>query len=123
MAMPIVAGPGSISTVIVYSARAGTTLDYMGLAVVLALVMLLVLGIFLASRRVQRAVGETNLEIVTRIFGLVLAGIAIQFIAEGLGDLFRPGSRRIRCSGTTVRAEHGADRGSHRSGGRAIMKP
>ena len=88
MAIPIVAGPGSISTVIVYSARAGTTLEYVGLAVVLVVVMLLVLAIFLASRQVQRAVGETSLEIVTRIFGLILAGIAVQFIAEGLGELF-----------------------------------
>lgn len=88
MAMPIVAGPGSITTAIVYSARAETTLDYVGLAAVLTIVMVLVLAVFLASQWVQDVVGDTSLEIVTRMFGLILVGIAVQFIAEGLGELF-----------------------------------
>ena len=88
MAMPIIAGPGSISTAIVYSARADGLLEYVAMGVVLAAVMLIVLATLLASRRVQRTVGDTTLTIVTRFLGLILAGIAVQFIAEGLADLF-----------------------------------
>lgn len=88
MAMPIIAGPGSISTAIVYSARAESPLDYAAMGVVLAAVMLVVLATLLLSRRVQRLVGATTLEIVTRFLGLILAGIAVQFIAEGLGEIF-----------------------------------
>ena len=88
MAMPIIAGPGSISTTIVYSARTDGLLNYVAMSVVLAGVMLIVLATLLASRRIQSTVGDTTLRIVTRFLGLILAGIAVQFIAEGIADLF-----------------------------------
>lgn len=88
IAMPIIAGPGSIGTAIVYSARASTTWEYVVMSLVLLGVMIVVLATLLASRRLERAVGTTTLEIVTRFLGLVLAGIAVQFVAEGLAELF-----------------------------------
>lgn len=88
LSMPIIAGPGSISTAIVYSARADGPFDFVAMAVVLTGVMIVVFATLLASRRVQAAVGDTSLEIVTRFLGLILAGIAVQFIVEGLGEIF-----------------------------------
>lgn len=88
MAMPIIAGPGSISTAIVYSARAENPLDYAAMGAVLAVVMLVVLATLLLSRRVERMMGATTLKIVTRFLGLLLAGIAVQFMVEGLGEIF-----------------------------------
>jgi multiple antibiotic resistance protein len=48
-------------------------------------VMFLVL---LSGRRIERWVGRTTLDIQTRVFGLILAGIAVQFVVEGLGEIF-----------------------------------
>lgn len=88
LGMPILAGPGAISTVIVYAARADGPADLLVMSAVLAVVMTLVLGTLLASRAVQRLLGTTALEIVTRFFGLMLAGIAVQLMVEGLGEIF-----------------------------------
>lgn len=88
MAMPFMAGPGSISTVVVYSARAEGLLEYVGLSAVLGIVMLILFLILLSSNRIQSITGATALNIQTRVFGLILAGIAVQLIAEGLGAIF-----------------------------------
>lgn len=88
LAMPIIAGPGSISTAIVYSARTDSWQDYLGMALVLSAVMVVVLLTLLSSRRVEQVVGRTSMNIVTRFLGLLLAGIAVQFIVEGLAEIF-----------------------------------
>jgi multiple antibiotic resistance protein len=88
MAVPFTAGPGSISTAVVYSARASTTLEYLGLAVVLTVVMVIVFLVLLGAPQVERLVGDTVLNLQTRVFGLILAGIGVQLMAEGLGALF-----------------------------------
>jgi multiple antibiotic resistance protein len=88
LAMPIIAGPGSISTAIVYSAHAESWQDYFGMSLVLGGVMLVVLLTLLSSRRVEQVVGDTVMEIVTRFLGLLLAGIAVQFMVEGLAEIF-----------------------------------
>lgn len=88
LAIPIIAGPGSISTAIVYSARTDSWQDYLGMGLVLAGVMFVVLLTLVSSRRVERAVGNTVMQIVSRFLGLILAGIAVQFMVEGLAEIF-----------------------------------
>jgi multiple antibiotic resistance protein len=88
LAMPLMAGPGSISTVVVYSARADSMTAYLGLSAALGAVMLILFLILLSGNQVQRVTGATVLNIQTRVFGLLLAGIAVQLIAEGLGSIF-----------------------------------
>jgi multiple antibiotic resistance protein len=87
LAVPLLAGPGAISTAIL-AAESG------GIAHVLALVgcIALVCGILWWVLRIADAVGPrmgtTGLNIATRLLGLLLAAIAIQTMAEGLRDLF-----------------------------------
>lgn len=88
LAMPIIAGPGSISTAIMYSARVEGTLGFVALSGVLAAVMAAVLTTLLVARRLERLAGATTLKIVTRFLGLIIAGIAVQFMVEGLGEIF-----------------------------------
>jgi multiple antibiotic resistance protein len=76
MAMPILAGPGSISTAIVYSVRAEGLTDYLMMSGVLLVVMVVMLLTLLVSPQVQRLLGATVLDIQTRLFGLILTGIA-----------------------------------------------
>jgi multiple antibiotic resistance protein len=88
LAMPMMAGPGSISTVVMYASRVDSLGGYASLAAALGVVMLLMFLMLLSGRRVERWVGKTTLDIVTRVFGLILTGIAVQFIVEGLGEIF-----------------------------------
>jgi multiple antibiotic resistance protein len=88
LAMPMMAGPGSISTVVMYASRVDSLGGYASLAGALGVVMLLMFLMLLSGRRVERWVGKSTLDIQTRVFGLILTGIAVQFIVEGLGEIF-----------------------------------
>jgi multiple antibiotic resistance protein len=88
LAMPLLAGPGSIATAIVLVARArgeGWWLQGPLLAAILitALATFLILA---AAARIERFLGRTGLAILERAAGLLLAAIAIQFMLDGLSE-------------------------------------
>jgi MarC family membrane protein len=88
LAIPLLAGPGAISTVILYAHRGHGTLHY-ALASLDILVVVLILGlVFLLVPWITRYVSQTGINIFTRIMGLILAAIAVEFIANGLKGLF-----------------------------------
>ena len=84
LAIPMVSGPGAITTVIVLSgeARALPNMAILFLAIVVAMVI-----VFLMLRnaaRIQKYLGPSGLNITTRLMGLVLAAIAVQFVIRGV---------------------------------------
>ncbi|MGB5438579.1 MAG: MarC family protein [Gammaproteobacteria bacterium] len=88
LAIPLLAGPGAISTVIIQMQRSDTR--YHGLLVVLAiaLVCLILWLVLRMAATIGRLLGQTGLNIINRIFGLILAAIAVEIIANGLKQLF-----------------------------------
>jgi len=88
LAIPLLAGPGSISTVIIQMHRPGA--EYHGLLVILciALVCLILWVVLRLANRIGKVLGQTGLNIINRLFGLVLASIAIEIMANGLKQLF-----------------------------------
>lgn len=86
LAIPLIAGPGSIASVILLS---GQRPGIDGLALVVG-VMLAVLGVvlamFLLSGVLERLLGKTGINVVTRLLGMLLAALAVQFILDGLRD-------------------------------------
>lgn len=88
MAIPLLAGPGAISTVIIEMHR--STLSYHPWLVMLCIVLAgLVLWLMLRMAGViGRALGVTGFNIVHRLFGLVLIAIAVEMMANGLKELF-----------------------------------
>ncbi len=84
LAMPLLAGPGAITTVILL---VGQRPDWFGFAWVMGL-MLLTLGLvfvsFLSASFVERALGKTGINITTRLLGMLLAALAVQFVLDGL---------------------------------------
>jgi multiple antibiotic resistance protein len=88
LAMPLLAGPGSIATAIVLMARARGGPWWHGAAVLLAIALTCAAaGVILAgAARTERMVGKTTLAIVERVAGLLLVAIAIQFMMDGLGE-------------------------------------
>jgi len=88
LAMPLLAGPGSIATVIVLMARARAgewwhAIPVLGAILVTAAVSFVILA---GAARTERVLGRTGLAILERSAGLLLVAIAIQFMLEGLGE-------------------------------------
>ncbi len=88
LAMPLLAGPGAISTVILAAHRSDDFVHYLVLAGEI-LVLSMIVWVFLRlSFWVHRHVSNTGINIFTRIMGLILAAIAVEFIANGVRGLF-----------------------------------
>lgn len=87
--IPLLAGPGAISAVIIYAheAQTGPLGPWLLLAPV-AVVALVVWGTLGASGTIARAMGKTGLNIMTRVMGLILAALAVEIMARGLVMLF-----------------------------------
>lgn len=88
LAMPILAGPGTISLMII---AAGHSRGIQGHLVVLAAsvaVTLLTWLILTAANPIAGFLGKTGMNVATRIMGLILAATAVEFIATGLRDMF-----------------------------------
>ena len=85
LATPIVAGPGAITAVVVQATEAGNRwLDTTLLLVTLAAVMLLTFLGFLAAGTIDRWLGATGMNVVTRILGILLAAVSAEMILAGL---------------------------------------
>ena len=87
LAVPLLAGPGAISTTII-AAQAGGFAHTSALIGCVALVCLMLWSILRAADAVGPRMGTTGLNIITRLLGLILAAIAIETMAVGLRQLF-----------------------------------
>ena len=88
MAMPMIAGPGSIASAMLWVSRAD---EIAAVAVVLAaitVVILLTLGTLLAAGPLMRLIGDKVEAAITRILGVILAALAAQFVIDGLKQSF-----------------------------------
>ena len=86
--IPLLAGPGSISAVIIQMERSA---DYFHQALIIACILFvcgLVWGALALATFIGERLGRTGLNILNRIFGLLLAAIAVEVIAAGLRGLF-----------------------------------
>ena len=87
LAMPLLAGPGTISMVIVFSATMQTAVEKLILVGIIILVSLSVWPILLLSKWIGHKLGNTGINITVRIMGLILASIAVKFIMQGIKNL------------------------------------
>lgn len=84
LAIPLIAGPGAIASVILL---AGQSPGWKGLVATLAVmvaVLLIVLLLFLSAGLLERALGKTGINVVTRLLGMLLAALSVQFVLDGL---------------------------------------
>ena len=84
LALPLIVGPGAITTIILLAGEAQGAAEFGAIAGVLMAVLVIVLLAFLAAPSIERALGKTGLNIVTRLLGMLLAALAIQFVLDGL---------------------------------------
>jgi multiple antibiotic resistance protein len=90
LAIPLLAGPGSISTVIIEMHRPGVEYHALLVIAVIAVVCGLLWLVLRMAVSIGNKLGHIGLSIINRLFGLILAAIAVEIIANGLKALFPP---------------------------------
>jgi multiple antibiotic resistance protein len=88
MAMPMIAGPGSIASAMLWVSRAETPVHVAIVLAAITIVMLLTMATLLAAAPLMRLIGERVEAVITRILGVILAALAAQFIIDGLKQSF-----------------------------------
>ncbi|WP_376873849.1 MarC family protein [Albirhodobacter sp. R86504] len=84
LATPLIAGPGAIATMILLSDKAEGIAGQFAVQGVMLLVLACVLALFFMANGIERALGRTGTLVVTRLLGMLLAALAIQFVIDGL---------------------------------------
>jgi multiple antibiotic resistance protein len=88
LTIPLLTGPATISTMVIYAQR---TRHWWELAVLVGygvVVGLATFAAFSAAGRIAKWLGRTGINVMTRLMGLILAALAVEIMAEGLGTLF-----------------------------------
>lgn len=88
LTIPLLTGPATISTVVIYAERAQTVFQLaalVGYGVVIALATALC---FALAGPIARVLGKTGINVMTRLMGLILAALAVEVMADGLQKLF-----------------------------------
>lgn len=88
LAMPLMAGPGAISSTIVYGSRYPGMFDTVGIAITIIVFATCTWLLFRSAPLIVRFLGQTGINVITRIMGLILGALGIEFIANGLRSLF-----------------------------------
>ncbi len=88
LAIPLMAGPGAISLVIVTANRARDWVDVVALALSCLATALLVWICLRLADAIRRLLGATGINIATRVMGMILAAIGVELIATGFKELF-----------------------------------
>ena len=84
LAMPLLSGPGAISAMVLLTTGARSDIEYWLVFVALLLIMLAAWITLLLAIPIQRLLGITGLAVVSRIVGILLAALAVQFLFDGI---------------------------------------
>ena len=88
LTIPLLTGPATMSTVVIYAEKAKTFVQLgtlVGYGVVIGLATAVC---FLLADPIARVLGKTGINVMTRLMGLILAALAVEVMADGLGKLF-----------------------------------
>lgn len=88
LSMPLLAGPGAISTVILYAHKQNGMNHYLAMGGDILIVGVILWGVLQLVPWITRHISQTGINIFTRIMGLILAAISIEIIASGLKGIF-----------------------------------
>lgn len=89
LAMPLLAGPGAIATAVVLMARGQTWVSAVPVLAAIILTFIVSYLVLRAAGLVQRVLKQSGVKILERVMGLLLAAIAVQFIADGARELWK----------------------------------
>jgi multiple antibiotic resistance protein len=87
LAIPLIAGPGAISATVLLSGSFQGWAAQLSLVAIILVCLLLTYVVFLLAERIDRFLGNTGRSILTRLLGVILAALAVQFVADGIKAL------------------------------------
>ncbi len=88
LATPLIAGPGSMAAMILLAGTSGDRLNAVLLTIsAMAGVIIVALVLFMLSGALAKLLGRTGINVITRLLGMLLAALAVQFIVDGLRGL------------------------------------
>lgn len=84
LAMPLICGPGAITTAMLLVGQASTGMDRIAFAIALLAVLTVMAAVLAVAPRALRVLGRSGTEVVTRVMALILAALGVQFVLDGL---------------------------------------
>ncbi len=84
IAIPLLAGPGAIASMILLVGQAQSALAAAAVMGVMTGVLAMALALFLLAAPIERALGQTGITVVTRVLGMLLAALSVQFVLDGM---------------------------------------
>jgi multiple antibiotic resistance protein len=84
LAIPLIAGPGTISATILLTDKMGSFEGRIALLPVIFVAVAITWATFMASERLDKFLGETGRSVLTRLLGMLLAALSVQFVADGI---------------------------------------
>lgn len=85
LAIPMIAGPGTIATTILFADNAsGNNLNFLILAIVLIFILLISWIVMIKSSLIMKLIGRTGILVFSRILGVILAALAVQYVLNGV---------------------------------------
>ena len=88
LAIPLIIGPGAIDTVILIAGAKPGLVGVASTGFITALVLVTVFVFFSAASRIEKLLGKTGIDVLTRLLGMLLAALSVQFVIEGLFEFF-----------------------------------
>lgn len=88
LAIPLIAGPGAISTIIIFSQRSSEFMHLIAMSGIIIAISLYILVMLRMATFISKKLGITGINIISRVMGLILASISIEFITSGLLTVF-----------------------------------
>ena len=91
LAIPLIAGPGAISATILLSGQYASPAGIAALIAIIVLCCLACYAVFLLAERIDGLLGATGRVILTRLLGVILSALAVQFVADGVKAIIAAG--------------------------------
>ena len=88
LAIPLITGPGAIATVILITGSKPGLVGIISTGIISTLVLFTVFVFFSAADGIERLLGKTGIDVLTRLLGMLLAALSVQFVIEGIIDFF-----------------------------------
>lgn len=95
LAFPLISGPGAITSTMFITAQSSGMADWIGVLAALAAVMFITYLCLRSASRILAVLGETGTNVIGRLFGVLLAALAVQFMIDGIRVALGPPSAPI----------------------------
>jgi multiple antibiotic resistance protein len=88
LAIPLIAGPGAMTSIILLMGQASGDIAHQAIVIAIMLLVLAIsLAVFLFAPPLMDKLGVTGINVIGRVFGIVLAALAVQYVIDGIGDV------------------------------------